>query len=565
MNFRPKILPALIGALLTTVAVTSEAAGPIQSVTKEWSFDHFTASGAVPAGTGRSSEIVAFDSVNRNLWVIGGNGIDVLDLGGSLLKSFETASVYGGVNSIAIKNGVAAIAFNNLTARDGLGTVQFFDTTAFLSAATVGAANLGGVTVGNVPDMLTWTADGAKVLVANEGERFSVTQPSPNPPTIFNPAGSVSIIAFNAASPALSTVTTAGFTSFDGTEAALRTAGVRIQSGVSASIALEPEYIAIAPDGKTAQVTLQEANAIGILNLESNSFTSVVSLGTKDFNATGNTIDPSDRPTQTPPVINFINVPVKGLYQPDGIASYSAGGKSYYVMANEGDAFTDDADMARVGSLTLDPAAFGGQANVDALKNNNNLGRLSVSTIGSNGENGGGSAARPLTELVTIGGRSFTIRDENGVIVFDSGDRLDKEAAALGIYDDNRSDDKGVEPEGVSLFNVAGRTLAFVGLERTLRSAVAVYDITDPANATFLQMIVGDLSSERRPEGLLVFEDDGKIFLAVANEALDDIPSANGSNRTILYEIAPVPEPSTYALMAVGMLGLGFAARRKRG
>lgn len=553
MNFRLTCLAGLIGTVLVSTAGATHAAGPIQDIAKQWSFDHFA------ANAGRSSEIVAFDSVNKNLWVVGGNGIDVLDLGGTLLKSFETASVYGGVNSIAISNGVAAVAFKNLGVVDGPGSVQFFDTTAFLTAATVGAANRGGVGVGNVPDMVTWTAGGTTLLVANEGERAVVSG------TTYNAAGSVSIIDYNATTPSASVVTTAGFSSFDGTEAALRAAGVRIQSGVSASVAFEPEYIAVAPDGKTAHVTLQEANAIGILDLQTRSFTSVVPLGTKDFSLPANTIDPSDRPTQTPPVINFVNVPVKGMYQPDGIAAYSTGGKTFYVMANEGDAFTDDSDIARVGSLTLDEAAFGGAANVAALKNNNSLGRLNVSVIGSNGANGGGSSASPLTELVAMGGRSFSIRDENGVLVFDSGDRLDKEAAALGIYDDARSDDKGVEPEGVALFNVAGRTLAFIGLERTARSAIAVYDVTDPANATFLQMIVGDLSAERRPEGLLVFESDGKIYLAVANEGLDDPPTLlNGSNRTMLFQITPVPEPSTYALMAAGLFGLGWAARRKR-
>lgn len=552
---RLKILPALIGAVFATIAASGQAAGPIQGVEKQWSFNHFA------ANAGRSSEIVAFDSVNGNLWVIGGNGIDVLDLGGSLLKSFETTSVYGGVNSISIRNGVAAVAFNNPTSRDGLGSVQFFDTTSFLSAGTLAAANLGGVAVGNVPDMVTWTQDGTKVLVANEGERYVASG------TTFNPAGSVSIIDFNAAAPATSAVTTVGFGAFDGQESALRAAGVRIQSGVSASIALEPEYIAIAPDGLTAHVTLQEANAIGILDLQTRAFTNVVSLGTKDFSLPGNTIDPTDRPTQTPPVIDFINVPVKSLYMADGISAYSAGGKAYYVMANEGDAFTDDGDIARVGSLTLDPDAFGGAANVLAIKNNNYLGRLNVSTIGSNGTNGVGANPDGLTELVAIGGRSFSIRDENGVLVFDSGDRLDKEANALGIYDDGRSDDKGVEPEGVTLFTIGGRTLAFIGMERTTRTAVAVYDITDPANATFLQMIVGDaglVPPERRAEGLLAFESGGKIYLAVANEALEDIPDASGSNRTVLFEITPVPEPSTYALMAAGLFGLGWAARRKR-
>ena len=368
MQLRPKLLPALLGALVLTAAGSALAAGPIQAVDKLWSFNHFA------ANTGRSSEIVAFDGATKNLWVIGGNGIDVLDLGGNLLKSFETASVYGTVNSISIRNGIAAVAFNNPVSRDGLGSVQFFDTTAFLSAANVEAASLGGVAVGNVPDMVTWTHDGTRVLVANEGERYVASN------TTFNPAGSVSIIDFNTAAPGSSSVTTVGFTAFDGQEAALRTAGVRIQAGLSASIALEPEYIAISPDGNTAHVTLQEANAIGILNLNTRTFTSIVPLGLKDYSLPGNQIDPTDMDGG----VSFRNVPVKGMYMPDGIVSYTAGGNTFYAMANEGDAYTDDSDLRRLSSsaIVLDPTAF---PNAADLKQGGNLGRLNVSLIGADG------------------------------------------------------------------------------------------------------------------------------------------------------------------------------------
>lgn len=546
MTFAKRFASRLVTAALLTAAGGAAAAGPIQAVQKLWSFDHFS------ANAGRSSEIVAFDDATSKLWVIGGNGIDVLDLTGSLVKSFETSSTFGAVNSISIRNGIAAVAFNSPVSRDGVGSVQFFDTTTFLSAATVAAASLGGVAVGNVPDMVTWTSDGTRVLVANEGERFVSSG------TTFNPVGSVSIIDFDAGAPGSSPVTTVGFNAFDGQESALRAAGVRIQAGLAASVALEPEYIAISPDGTSAHVTLQEANAIGILDLNSRTFNSIVPLGLKDHSLPGNALDPTDRPTQTPPVINFVHAPVKGLYMPDGIAAYSAGGTAYYVMANEGDAYTDNSDVAQLASVTLDPAVF---ANAAQLQQAANLGRLSVSTLGADGL---GPGSNGFTDIVSLGGRSFSIRDANGTLIYDSGDILDKQAHALGIYADNRSDDKGVEPEGIALFSVAGRTLAFVGLERTTRSAVAVFDITDPAQSTFLQMIVAELSSEVRPEGLLAFEKDGTVYLAVANEATDDPPTIAGSNRTVLFQITPVPEPSTYALMGLGLVSLVWLARRKR-
>jgi len=170
------------------------------------------------------------------------------------------------------------------------------------------------------------------------------------------------------------------------------------------------------------------------------------------------------------------------------------------------------------------------------------LKRLNISTTDSTANN-----------LVTFGARSFSIRDENGAIVFDSGNQLDAKAIALGIYDDSRSDDKGVEPEGVTLLNIAGRKLAFIGLERTTKGAVAIYDVTDPANASFVDMIVTD--GDLAPEGLTTYTMGGISYLAIANEV---------SGTTSVYSLAPVPEPETYAMLLAGLGLIGFTARRRK-
>ena len=300
-------------------------------------------------------------------------------------------------------------------------------------------------------------------------------------PATADPAGSVSIIDVKTRS----VVATPGFTGVP-----VSGSQVRLNTGMD----FEPEYIAVTQDGRQAFVALQEANAMAVLDLESQKFTQVIGLGVKDFSQAGNEIDPLNEGT-----VSFANHSVKGLYMPDGMATYKWHGRHFVVMANEGDYREDDGDRSAANT-------FGAVST---------LNRLRVSNTDSSPGN-----------LYAAGARSFSIRDAAGYLVYDSGDLLDKKAAELGIYDDGRSRDKGVEPEGVSLLEIAGRTYAFIGLERTLKGAVAVFDITEPAKTRYLDMIVTD--GDIAPEGLAAYQYRGDYYLAIANET---------SNTTTLYTL----------------------------
>ena len=463
-------------------------------LSKAWTYTHDMLSG-------QTSEITAFDSATNSLWVAGIAGVDVLNArNGTLIQHIDTTS-FGSINSVAIHNGVAAFAIES-TVRTNPGVIQFYDTSTRALSAGVNT-----VMVGALPDMVTFTPDGSRLLVANEASPTTYGNP------LLDPAGSVSII--NMATR--SVIATAGFTG-------VTTAGSNLRTNTGMDF--EPEYITVNAAGTKAFVSLQEANGMGVLDLNTNTFSSVIGLGVKDFSTAGNSIDPNDQDPKAAPVTLLRTAAAKGLYQPDGMAAYQSGGKTFIVMANEGDTREDDGDKARAGNLTT----------------NNDLKRLNVSTTDSSTGN-----------LVAFGARSFSIRDEAGNLVFDSGNQLDAKAIEKGIYDDLRSDDKGVEPEGVEVIRIGSRTFAFIGLERTTKGAVAIYDVTDPANASFVDMLVtnGDIA----PEGLKGFVMDGKHYLSIANEV---------SGTTTLYSLAPVPEPETYAMLLAGLGLLGFTARRRK-
>ncbi|MDH3444147.1 MAG: choice-of-anchor I family protein, partial [Deltaproteobacteria bacterium] len=308
-------------------------------------------------------------------------------------------------------------------------------------------------------------------------------------------------------------------------------ASIRIY-GPNATLAqdLEPEFITVSHNSKTAWVTLQENNAIATLDIKAGVFTELVGLGFKNHNEAGNGLDASDRDGG----INIANWPVFGMYQPDAIDSYRVRGSTYVVTANEGDTrdFAGFSEEARVGSINLDPTAFPTAA---ILQQDANLGRLTVTRA-----NGDADGDGDFDEIFVPGGRSFSIRTAAGHLVFDSGDDFEQITAAqvplsfnsngTSSSFDTRSDNKGPEPEGLVLGKAFGRTYAFIGLERT--AGVMVYNVSDPFNPMFVQY-VNTSPDDISPEGFVFIKEDdspnGKPILVVSHEI---------SGTTTIFEIA---------------------------
>jgi hypothetical protein len=132
MQTRPLIQALLLAAAL--VPGMEAAAGPIVSVDKVWSTNH----GQTGLNTGVTSEIAAFDAATNTIWVAGVVGVDVLNAGtGALVRHIDTSG-FGSVNSVAVKNGVAAFAIENKTDRTQNGTVQFYNTATRANTGSVG-------------------------------------------------------------------------------------------------------------------------------------------------------------------------------------------------------------------------------------------------------------------------------------------------------------------------------------------------------------------------------------------------------------------------------------------
>lgn len=431
--------------------------------------------GSIKIGGEAAAEISAYCEKTKRLFTVnnsGTNQIDVIDLADPTkpvkIGKIDLAAYEGASNSVSIYDGKLAVALESTTNKQGNGKVVVFNTSDY--------SLIKQVTVGALPDMITFSADGKYIMTANEGE--------PNTDYSQDPNGTISIIETSNY-----TVTTLDFASFSSQAAALAKDGFRI-SKYAKSFAqdIEPEYITISDDSKTAWVTLQENNGVAKVDLASKTITAIYPLGLKDYNTAENAIDVSDSDDK----IAFNPWKVKGLYMPDAISHFSSNNVPYFVTANEGDAREYDAytDIKRMKSLKLDATVFPDAA---TLKLDANLGRLNLITDMGDTDGDG-----DLDEMVSFGARSFSIWNGNtGKIVYDSKNDVDKKINELGTYDDKRSDDKGSEPEAVVVAKMGNQNILFVGLERS--DAFMTYDVTNPASPQYLQTVkTGDA-----PEGVL--------------------------------------------------------------
>jgi hypothetical protein len=507
-----------------------------------------------------TAEIGAHDPVNQYLFVTNGDVVEVLDF--SDLNNITSVTTlqqpsFDGVQSVAVNGNLVAVAHSAQVSTDP-GAVFFYE--------LPGLTNVTSVTVGALPDMLTFTPDGTKVLVANEGE--------PSDDYIIDPEGSISIIDVSGGFSGISqsSVTTLDFNAFDSDLANLLAAGVRIFGpGASVSQDLEPEYIAVSEDSQTAYAVLQENNAYARIDLTNNTITSITPFALKDHSLPENSLDTSD---ETDFIFNA-SWPIFGMLMPDGMDSFNIGGVNYLITANEGDA-RDYAGYAEERKLddsdyVLDPSVF---TNTDILALETNLGDINV-TIASGDANGDGL----FEEIYVYGGRSFSIYEaDSGNFVYDSGNDFEVITAADPTYGaifnasnsnnsfKNRSDNKGPEPEAVIVEEFNGNYYAFILLERI--GGVMIYDVTNPNAPVFLQYlnsrgaVEGDNESgDLGPEGVILIRanesPNGLPLLVITNEVSatlsiytlnNPVLSArdfNSNTAQITFEMYPNPTRST--------------------
>lgn len=541
-----------------------------------------------------AAEIVQYEASSERIFTINGSAgtIDVFDVSGGLttpalsntidIKQMlvdnsiaANIGVVGGANSISIRNGIAAVAVE-ANPKTNPGWIVFINTSdlTFRRAAQVGA----------LPDMVTITPDGTKAVAALEGEPEDYT---------VDPEGGVAIV--NIADGA---VTTALFTDFNrgATRAAELPADLRRFGRIvdadgtyvrDTTVAedIEPEYVAINATSTKAYASLQENNGLAVVDLTTGAVEKICALGFKDHRLPGNALDTGDRDgasTGNNPLVNISkpNGPLYGMYMPDTIATYQVNGVDYVVMANEGDSRADwgidpagaptniNVEEARVSALTLDDTRFplvNGIAQTSQLL----LGRLNVTRaleIDSD-DDGVRDRARGDTDgdgdfdaLYTFGGRSFAIfRPDTCQMVYESGDDFETitarrfptnfNADSTGNDLDNRSDNKGPEPEALVLGVVNGHTYAFIGLERM--GGLMVYDISNPHAPTFVQYhtdrdftLEPDLANaiatlDLAPEGLTFVDANdsptGKPLVVAGNEVSGNV-SIYEVGTTLLQE-----------------------------
>jgi hypothetical protein len=452
------------------------------------------------------AEIVAYHADSQRLFVVnsGAGQIEVLDLSDptsptqeEVLDAAANVPDGGGANSVDVGGGIVGVAVENSDPQR-LGRLAFYDAGSL--------EKLGSVQVGALPDKVTMTPDGSYALSANEGEP-DYDEPAGNRT---DPQGSISVVDLQNGVEGAS-VETLDFTAYDDQVEELRADGVRIYGNsdqdddVRPSTDIEPEYVTVTEDGSTAFVSLQENNAIATVDVENAEIVDLSGLGFKDFSLPGNELDTSDVDG-----IDFGNWPIRGMYQPDALAAFTAGGAAYVATANEGD--SRDFEETTVGDVELDPEAFDLSGNpyvdtIEELQQPEQLGNFEITS-----ELGDVDGDGQYEQLYAYGGRSFSVwrlEDDGLQLVYDSGslfERIQAEQYPEGFQNTTES---GPETESVTIGAFGGRTYAFVGQERG--SGVMTFDVTRPSSPEYISTTVnrdysvsfGDLAddAEADPDG----------------------------------------------------------------
>lgn len=421
------------------------------------------------------TEIIAWDRNSKRLFSINVslNRLEVYDMADITkpfqMKLVDLSSYISSPTSIAAFNGIIAVVGIGSSPQSS-GKVIFFDNDGnFENQFSVGPG----------PDMVGFAPGGNILLIANEG--------SPTGDYSSDPGGSVSIINVSVGINNLTqaSVQTVSFTPLDSQaiNPLVLHYGNNNQQLVSQD--LEPEYVTANSNATKAYVSLQENNAVMIIDIQSATIDTVIGLGYLDRSIAGNGLDASD----VNPAIDIKTYDrLFALFQPDAITAFEFNGATYIASANEGSPIDKSSftDVSRLNSTPIDPGKF---TNVGNLINDNSLGRLEInSMLGDN--NGDGLK----DSLFTFGTRSFSIWDENFQLVWDSGDDFEQITALaypLNFNSDNndnnsfksRSDNRGPEPEAITIGEVDGVKYAFIALERM--GGFMVYDISDPTNPQF--------------------------------------------------------------------------------
>lgn len=552
------------------------------------------------------SEIVSYTTQDNTLLATVANagasafGVQIMTLSSSATLSerayIDYSATFGATANISSISSVAADPSNrgfgvatliptaNTTTA---GKIAFFDLTSGFSG---GNRTLITLDVGFHPDSVTFSADGSKLIVVNEGEfNASVANPS----STGNAPGSISVIDLSGITTAtqIASLTNGNVNTFDFSAGNLDT-GVSLAGIRNASVAalgtsgnfissvpnfttlagsdpdffkgMEPEYAAVL--GNKVHVTLQENNAIATFDLTTNKWTAVNNLGTIT-----QTIDASDQDGAGGTTSISINDTVKGLPMPDTMKAFTNSGTNYLITVNEGDARVDDRDISRFGDTSGNDSMntiLSTSLAADPSRANSVMGRLNVSRL-----NGDTNADGKIDEAVMIGTRSMTIWNaDTGAKVWDSGQSTSTNfETILASLDptrfnmnnglpsnfDTRSDDKGPEPEALTIGQFGSSLLAFVGMER--QNGLMVYDITNPNNPTFVSYLNSQADGLISPESMVYIpagqSPTGSAILITGYEGTGTLGSGIG--------VYGVPEPSRAVLAFAGLFGLSLRRRRK--